>query len=129
MQTSNKDGKSSRNSMSTNSQPASRKLNNVDKVAAGEEEVKQSLLQRHNSAGNEFLAEAQSQTRRGCCFNCKELCGYRAPSQEQLRAFLFSSSERYSTFIQKEERRLEEERKTNASRRDKNEENREKANA
>jgi hypothetical protein len=75
--------------------------------SVGAEEAKQSLMQEESFN--------QPQLRGGCCFNCREMYGYQAPSQEQLRAFLFSSSERFSTFIQKEDIRREEERKTNAS--------------
>jgi hypothetical protein len=46
----------------------------------------------------------------------RELFCYRAPTQNQLRAFLFSPSERYSTFLAKEDykqkRLLDEEKKT-----------------
>ena len=41
---------------------------------------------------------------RGCCFNLRSLFHYVPATQEQLRAFLFSDYERYSTFIMKEEK-------------------------
>jgi hypothetical protein len=44
--------------------------------------------------------------RGGCCFNTSEMFNYNAPTQEQLRMFLFSTSERYSTFIAKEEKKV-----------------------
>jgi hypothetical protein len=65
------------------------------------EEVKQSLLSRNNST--EFTSGTATYIRGGCCQNLKELFCYIAPTQDDLRAFLFSTSERYSTFLAKED--------------------------
>ena len=75
--------------------------------------MKQSLLTRNNST--EFTSGTSTYIRGGCCQNMRELFCYRAPTQTQLRAFLFSPSERYSTFLAKEDfnqKKIEEERKT-----------------
>lgn len=77
------------------------------------EELRNSLLTRNNST--EFTSGTSTYIRGGCCENMRELFSYRAPTQIQLRAFLFSPSERYSTFLAKEDvkqKKIEEEKKT-----------------
>lgn len=39
------------------------------------------------------------ETRAGFCHNLGQICRYRRPTQEELKAFLFSDSERFSTFV------------------------------
>ncbi len=72
------------------------------------EELKDSLMGKINTSpsspkGNNQMLEIE---RGGCCFNTSEMFNYNAPTQEQLRMFLFSTSERYSTFIAKEEKKV-----------------------
>lgn len=43
--------------------------------------------------------------RAGCCYNLKQTFCYKRPTQEELRAFLFSESERFSTFVIKYKKR------------------------
>jgi hypothetical protein len=43
--------------------------------------------------------------RSGFCYNIGQVCKYKNPSQEELRAFLFSESERFSTFVIKYNKR------------------------
>ena len=38
------------------------------------------------------------ESRAGFCYNLSQIFKYQEPSQEELRAFLFSESERFSTF-------------------------------
>jgi hypothetical protein len=75
--------------------------------------MKVSLLTRNNST--EFTSGTATYVRGGCCQNMRELFCYRAPTQDQLRMFLFSASERYSTFLAKEDfkqKKIEVEKKT-----------------
>jgi hypothetical protein len=43
----------------------------------------------------------------GFCHNIKQIFTYEKPTQEELRAFLFSDSERFSTFHLKYSKRKE----------------------
>ncbi|CDW85651.1 probable palmitoyltransferase zdhhc19 [Stylonychia lemnae] len=54
-------------------------------------QLKQSLL----------LEESDPQVKRGLRFNISQLFNYNKPTQEQLREFLFSDSDRFSTFMMK----------------------------
>jgi hypothetical protein len=47
------------------------------------------------------------ESRAGFCHNLKQIFTYEKPSQEELRAFLFSDSERFSTFHLKYQKRKE----------------------
>ena len=47
------------------------------------------------------------ESRAGFCHNIKQIFTYEKPSQEELRAFLFSDSERFSTFHLKYSKRKE----------------------
>jgi hypothetical protein len=61
--------------------------------------MKESLM----SGGSNTL-KSNTVVRRGCCYNLRTLFCFRPATQDQLRAFLFSDSERYSTFVIKQER-------------------------
>jgi hypothetical protein len=47
------------------------------------------------------------ESRGGFCHNLKQVFKYQRPSQEELRAFLFSDSERFQTFHFKYQKRKE----------------------
>ena len=54
-----------------------------------------------------------TEKRGGWCYNIKQLFNYRPATQNQMREFLFSDSERLSTFLSKEERlEMQQKRKT-----------------
>lgn len=65
------------------------------KASRRESQAKESLITPTQISG--------TQEYRSRCFNIRQLFAYRPATQQQLRAFLFSDSERYSTFIVKEE--------------------------
>jgi hypothetical protein len=46
--------------------------------------------------------EYYTEVRGGVCYNIRELWNYRPATQEQLKAFLFSDSERFSVFVKNE---------------------------
>ncbi len=77
---------------------SSQRSRHTSKASLSQNEfMKQSLL-----TGNQDVSSRGGVLeRRGCCFNMKQLLCFRPVSQELLRAFLFSDSERYSTFILK----------------------------
>jgi hypothetical protein len=61
--------------------------------------------QEHKSANGQRAQNVIEIERGGCYYNTNELFSYQAPSQEHLRMFLFSSSERFSTFIAREDKK------------------------
>jgi hypothetical protein len=53
--------------------------------------------------GSQIEPKTYIERRGGLCYNIKELFTYRPATQDQLRAFLFSDSERLSVFLLKRE--------------------------